>query len=147
VAWQVGLAEISRSNPLKVLHAKLELHDLDRAAEGVEGGERLAVVGMSNWCLDASKMNRALHIARPEPDAAQLLLTAQAIFESLGGRLSEDVTGHLQGLADAYLAYCDDLRVTSHAHFHGLRDWYWAVKLLARGVSEHGRLRPEDLAR
>jgi hypothetical protein len=28
----------------------------------------VAVVGISNWALDAAKMNRAIHLSRPDPD-------------------------------------------------------------------------------
>ena len=31
-----------------------------------------AFVGISNWRLDASKMNRALYLARPDPDENDL---------------------------------------------------------------------------
>lgn len=47
---EVGLAEISRHNPLKVLHSLLEPAFGETA--------KVAVVGISNWALDAAKMNR-----------------------------------------------------------------------------------------
>lgn len=54
---EIGLAEISKHNPLKVLHSLLDNND-----------SKIAFVGISNWRLDASKMNRALYLARPDPD-------------------------------------------------------------------------------
>lgn len=52
---------LCRSNPLKVLHGLIEpafpKDQLD-----------IAIVGISNWALDAAKMNRAIHLYRPEPD-------------------------------------------------------------------------------
>jgi len=42
---EIGLAEISKNNPLKVLHALLEPEE-----------PKIAFVGISNWNLDASKM-------------------------------------------------------------------------------------------
>lgn len=48
---EIGLAEISPHNPLKVLHETLEKEDI-------------AVACISNWPLDASKMNRMLSIYR-----------------------------------------------------------------------------------
>ena len=48
---EMGLAEHSPNNPLKVIHAELE-YDLN------EGDKKVAFVGISNWSLDASKMNR-----------------------------------------------------------------------------------------
>jgi hypothetical protein len=46
---EIGLAELSPHNPLKVLHAELEVEN-----------NRYGFVGISNWRLDALKMNRAL---------------------------------------------------------------------------------------
>ncbi len=49
---EIGLAEKSSSNPLKVLHRLLE-------------PPRVAVIGLSNWSLDPAKMNRMVHASRP----------------------------------------------------------------------------------
>ena len=56
---ELGLAERSKYNPLKVLHSKLEY---DGNKEGV------SFVGISNWTLDASKINRALSLSVPDLD-------------------------------------------------------------------------------
>ena len=40
----------------------------------------LAFVGISNWKLDASKMNRAIFLARPDPDEDDLVYTAECIY-------------------------------------------------------------------
>ena len=48
---EMGLAEISPNNPLKVIHSQLEYEKED---------EKLAFVGISNWTLDAAKMNRVI---------------------------------------------------------------------------------------
>jgi E3 ubiquitin-protein ligase RNF213 len=54
---EVGLAELSPHNPLKVLHALLE-------PATPQAGGQVAVVGISNWALDAAKMNRAIMLSR-----------------------------------------------------------------------------------
>ena len=54
---EIGLAECSKHNPLKVLHALLEIKDETRS---------FAFVGISNWALDASKLNRGIFLNRPE---------------------------------------------------------------------------------
>lgn len=72
MAVQVGLAEVSPANPLKVLHALLERSDFVGIAgtggahdgsgtggggsdsTGGMGGGDVAVVGISNWSLDVS---------------------------------------------------------------------------------------------
>jgi hypothetical protein len=67
---EIGLAEISKYNPLKVLHSLLEVENRD-----------IAFIGISNWRLDASKMNRALYLARPDPDELDLKFTAFSIYQ------------------------------------------------------------------
>lgn len=52
---EIGLAELSEHNPLKVLHALLEPEF---------ESDRVAFIGISNWSLDASKMNRGITISR-----------------------------------------------------------------------------------
>ena len=51
---EIGLAEKSPHNPLKVMHSLLE-------------PPKVATVGISNWSLDASKMNRVINLSRTEP--------------------------------------------------------------------------------
>ena len=66
---EVGLAEHSPDLPLKVLH-------------GILVDPPIAVVGISNWALDAAKMNRAVCLQRPEPLEADLHATGDAIVRA-----------------------------------------------------------------
>jgi len=43
----------------------------------------LSFVGISNWTLDASKMNRAIHLSVQEPDLEDLILTANTIANDI----------------------------------------------------------------
>jgi len=52
---EIGLAEKSSNNPLKVLHSLLE-------------PPKVATVGISNYSLDASKMNRVINLSRTDPN-------------------------------------------------------------------------------
>ena len=70
---EMGLAELSKNNPLKVIHSELEYD---------ENKGKISFVGISNWSLDASKMNRSIFISIPEPDKDDLILTALKIGES-----------------------------------------------------------------
>jgi nucleoside-triphosphatase THEP1 len=63
---EIGLAEISPHNPLKVLHEILEK-------------PKVPTIGISNWALDASKMNRAVNLWRPDPTETDLKQTAKEI--------------------------------------------------------------------
>ena len=69
---EIGLAELSPYNPLKVLHSELEVDACQHA-----------FVGLSNWRLDASKMNRALYVACEDPDISDLQNTATTIVSSM----------------------------------------------------------------
>jgi hypothetical protein len=60
------LAEVSKYNPLKVLHSRLENTDL-------------AFIGISNWTLDASKQNRGITLNKIELEKEDLLATAKNI--------------------------------------------------------------------
>jgi hypothetical protein len=65
---EIGLAERSPHNPLKVLHSLLE-------------PPKVSTVGISNWALDASKMNRVITLSRTDPDMGDLETSAKAISE------------------------------------------------------------------
>ncbi|CAJ1333582.1 unnamed protein product [Effrenium voratum] len=96
---EIGLAEASPNNPLKVLHAYLEPgYPKDRPD--------YAVVGLSNFPLDAAKMNRGIALVRPPPSRSDLEKTLKAIC-----RLAQQE----QPTPD----------------FHGLRDFYYLAKTLA----------------
>ena len=58
---EIGLAEISKDNPLKVLHFLLEPSALE-----------IGFIGLSNWRLDLSKMNRVVFVSRPDPTQSDL---------------------------------------------------------------------------
>ncbi|XP_066278598.1 uncharacterized protein [Branchiostoma lanceolatum] len=123
---EIGLAEESRFNPLKVLHSLLEPAD-DEFPD-------VAVVGISNWALDAAKMNRAVHLSRPEPDTKDLYLTGKSLAEAAlerayhGDRhltMAQDKA--LKALAEAYFEYEEK---QTYKNFHGLRDYYSLIKCI-----------------
>ena len=62
---EIGLAEKSVHNPLKVLHSELEREK-----------KEIGFIGVSNWELDASKMSRFLILARSPPTQEELEETA-----------------------------------------------------------------------
>ena len=82
---ELGLAEKSPTNPLKVLHSKLEY---DGKNEGV------CFIGISNYSLDAAKINRALSLSVPnlEDQLDQLKATSKSIVESISKEISKDTS-------------------------------------------------------
>jgi hypothetical protein len=67
---EIGLAELSPHRPLKILHPKLEKKD-----------KEYFFLGVSNWALDLSKMNRVVYLARPDMNFDDLKDTFVAITE------------------------------------------------------------------
>ena len=99
---ELGLAEKSPKNPLKVLHHKLEY---DGKTEGV------CFVGISNYSLDAAKVNRALYLAVPniEDNPDELSETAKSIVDNISPELNvtKDKTNMLifDIISRSYCAY------------------------------------------
>ncbi|KAL3853052.1 hypothetical protein ACJMK2_016635, partial [Sinanodonta woodiana] len=134
---EIGLAEVSRFNPLKVLHSLLEPHGKPQPD--------VAVVGISNWVLDASKMNRAIHLSRPEMDEEELILTGKSISDSFAKSSYASYSGinpkqernlniseELKGIASGYFEFVSNQRFRN---FFGLRDYYSLVKYFARKLA------------
>lgn len=126
---EIGLAEISRFNPLKVLHSLLEPEN--------QINPDVSVVGISNWALDSAKMNRAIHLSRPEMSENELFETALSITESLMGDFSTmpdkfaEMFAKIKSLAGTYWRYNGNQK---YKNFHGLRDFYSLIKYIGNGI-------------
>ena len=70
--------ERSSNNPLKVIHCLLERDRRDS----------VPFLGISNWRLDAAKINRALSLTITDYDIVDLEDTATSFSESLNVELS-----------------------------------------------------------
>ena len=68
---EIGLAERSPDNPLKVLHPYLEVNREDNI-----DSRMLSFIGISNSELDVSKMSRLLVLRRPPAKNQDLINTA-----------------------------------------------------------------------
>ena len=97
---ELGLAEKSETNPLKVLHSKLEY-------AGKEEG--VSFIGISNYSLDAAKVNRALYLSVPnlEDKVDHLIETCKSIVESISEDLIKNTIFEI--LAKAYYDYKNTL--------------------------------------
>jgi len=122
---EMGLAEISKNNPLKVLHSLLEGNNLE-----------MAFVGISNWRLDASKMNRGVFVARPDLTLDDLKDTAKVIFESYTqSKENREEYKFIECLAVGYHQYKQHLAKTAFPEFHGTRDFYYLIKQVSDKLS------------
>eukprot|EP00755_Sulcionema_specki_P009898 Sspe_Gene.44944::Locus_22125_Transcript_2_2_Confidence_0.500_Length_15952::g.44944::m.44944 len=115
---EVGLAEHSPDMPLKVLH-------------GILVKPPIAIVGLSNWTLDAAKMNRAICLQRPEPEQDDVYLIGKHILGSAkeSSKEKEKKDTWLTPLSSAYHRV---YTTQSGREFLGMRDYYQTVKLLRR---------------
>ena len=103
---EIGLAEYSPDLPLKVLHGMLV-------------NPPIAIVGLSNWTLDAAKMNRAILIQRTRATNNEIYETGKQILGD--GPL-------LQKLSTVYAKICEEQ--AKHRAFFGMRDYYSLLKQL-----------------
>ena len=120
---EMGLAEHSKNNPLKVIHSELE-YDLN------DGSKKLAFVGISNWILDASKMNRGIYLSINQPDLKDLTETSETIAKTYDDTLASKNKEFFSNLAETYYNYKEDLKInySTFEDFHGSRDFYHLIK-------------------
>ena len=155
---EMGLAENSPNNPLKVIHSELE-YDLDENDnnnydnkddnnDDIKDKKRVAFVGISNWVLDASKMNRGLHISIPELDEEDAINTALTIAKSYNEDLPGIFNEFFKNLGKTYYKYKEYLK-RRHCNdgkedFHGNRDFYHFVKYTAKLLSKKINIADEN---
>ena len=116
---EMGLAERSNNNPLKVMHYLLE-----KDAEN-----SVPFLGISNWRLDASKINRVLNLAITDYDIEDLEETALSIADALNNEIRTKYKEFFETLARVYNKYIilnQELR--ENKDFHGNRDFYNLIK-------------------
>ena len=128
---EMGLAEHSPNNPLKVIHSELE-YDLN------EGDQKVAFVGISNWVLDASKMNRGMFLSIPDPSEDDNKETALTIGQSYDNHLATLYKDFYEDLGETYFSYKKFLKnnhnLDGKDEFHGNRDFYFLVKIAANKI-------------
>ena len=121
---EMGLAERSSNNPLKVIHYLLE-KDIE---------DSVPFLGISNWRLDAAKINRALNLSITDYDIQDLEETALAIARALDNNLANTYEGFFKALARTYNDYINFKQnsIKETKDFHGNRDFYNLIKTAMR---------------
>ena len=134
---EMGLAEHSPNNPLKVIHSELE-YDQN------EGEKKIAFIGISNWILDAAKMNRGISISIPEPDEKDIEETSLIIGKSFSEILANRYKNFFENLGKIYFNYKQYLKQNHNADgkedFHGNRDFYHLIKNSSRTIVEKEKI-------
>ena len=129
----IGIAELSPNNPLKVLKYELEC-DLNR----------ISFVGLSNWALDSDIMNRGILLSIPPLQKNELEMTAINIAESYNEKLAQDNKDFFVALANTYFEYKKILqeKYPDKKDFHVLKDYYHLIKTAMKLILEK---KEEDL--
>ena len=120
---EMGLAERSSNNPLKVIHFLLERDNKDSYS--------VPFLGISNWRLDAAKINRALNLTITDYDTKDLEETAMSIAKALNEGLSDKYKDFFKVLARTYEQYIkfNQGSTQDNKDFHGNRDFYNLIKI------------------
>ena len=115
---EIGLAELSKDNPLKVLHSKLEIESIN-----------YGFIGISNWRIDASKMNRTLYLARPDPKENELKTFNFEIKNSFNSRNKNKFKflSLINTLSNIYIDLIN-FKEKKEEDIFGLRDYYSLIK-------------------
>jgi len=130
---EIGLAELSPYRPLKILHPKLE-----------KKNKEYFFLGVSNWALDLSKMNRVVYLARPDMSFEDLRDTFVSITE-LDARRCQ---GLMSDFIKTYLVFREwQMKFGNHKNFHGSRDIYSVFKHIKLLVNNTTDLTDEVLIR
>ena len=140
---ELGLAEKAKDNPLKVLHYTLETDEdigMDVSEDNSQKSKKLAFIGISNWSIDASKMNRAVFLSIPDLDLEDLKDTSRMIGQSyeIGGQYNSV----LEALATTYYEFKENNMIKPYnsdkreCNYYGLRDFYHLVKYVCRKIKK-----------
>ena len=130
------LAEISNNNPLKVLHSELEYDEHEN---------KIAFISISNWVLDASKMNRGIFLSIPEPDEKDLTIAESynvslIIAESYNVSLIINYKDLFENLAISYQKYLNDIEENYSSYKNGLRDFYYLIKQTSKIILKENEI-------
>ena len=125
---EMGLAENSVNNPLKVIHSQLEYD---------ENEYKVAFIGISNWVLDSSKMNRGISLLIPQPELDDLIDTAKKIAQSYDKNILEKYDIFFEILSKTYFNYKIKMKNTNYEDFHGNRDFYHLIKIAAKKIVKY----------
>ena len=85
---ELGLADRSPENPVKVLHSELERQSV--LTSGMKQESAYSVVALSNWVVDAAQVSRGILISRTQADKGDLRKSAKELAISLATKLTKD---------------------------------------------------------
>ena len=129
---EMGIADGSPNNPLKVLHSQLDENSWEKDEK-----KKIAFIGISNWTLDASKMNRTINNVVEEPKLDYLEVTAEGIIKAIKPNFEHgEFKIIIKAVCEAYLFYILKQVKCNKEDFHGFRDFYYLIKYIIYNISE-----------
>ena len=125
---EIGLADMSENNPLKVLHFELEKKD-----------NKISFVGISNWFIDAAKMNRVIYNVVQDPDKEDIIETCKEIvksYEENDDNYTEKYGHIFLKLSEAYYKFINKKKDENDKYkdFHGSRDFFNLIKSVIKDI-------------
>ena len=96
---ELGLSEKSPTNCLKALHSKLEM------SLNPKEQKQISFIGISNWRLDATKMNWIIFLAIPEFTIPDIKITVESIANSYNDEIYNTFSSEYIKLDDIYYNY------------------------------------------
>ena len=132
---EMGIADESKNNPLKVLHS-----ELDNNSE-LEEKKKISFIGISNYYLDPSKMNRAINIVVEQPDLNYIIETSKEIAKNIDEVIESRNEKLTVSISKAYYDYISyDQPKLGLEDFHGFRDFYYLIKYIFNKISKNNEI-------
>jgi len=135
---EMGLADVSPYEPLKVIHSILEFDkDYDNNIK------KFPFVGISNWILDSSKMNRGIYLNVPLLNENDLNETFKEIFKSFDKeQILQKYNNIFSILSKTYLEFVNEKEYNG---FYGLRDFYNLFKIICLKSQQNNKDKQEKI--
>jgi len=122
---EMGIADISKNNPLKVIH-----YELDKNSDIKDAQNKFSFVGISNYFLDGSKMNRAFNKIIEDSDENDTIKTGKEIANSII-TLDDFSEKIIEIISKTYHYYINHFQPKKEIKdFHGFRDFYYLIKYI-----------------
>lgn len=101
-------------------------------------------VGISNWTIDVSKMNRNVYLSRPSPEFNDLKETAETIikyemktFNLEKEKIKKAIIKRAEFVAKIYEKFkANQIKKFPHKNFHSLRDFYCLLKNIGKQMNQ-----------
>ena len=100
--------------------------------------KKISFIGISNWSLDSSKMNRAINIVVEQPNVDDIIETAKEIAKNIDEVIEKRSEKLIVSISKAYNDYISNFQLQQgNEDFHGFRDFYYLIKYIFYNILEY----------